>query len=53
VIWIVVLAAGGFIGWQLGGRAILRHIGEREYRNRVESAKGISSIWRQWFRDAG
>jgi len=49
--WIVVLVVGGFIGWQLGGRAILRHIGEREYRNRIASAKGISWIWGSWFGD--
>jgi hypothetical protein len=49
--WIFVLAAGGFVGWQLGGRTVLRHIGEREYRNRIASAKGISSIWGAWFRD--
>jgi uncharacterized membrane protein YfcA len=49
--WYVLLVVGGFIGWQLGGRTVLRHIGEREWRNRIASAKGISSIWGFWFND--
>jgi hypothetical protein len=51
-IWIIVLVVGGFIGYQLGGRGILRNVGEREYRTRLTAAKGISSIWRRWFGDA-
>lgn len=50
--WVVIAVVGGFVGWQAGGRAILRHIGEREYRGRIIAAKGISSIWRRWFPDA-
>jgi uncharacterized membrane protein YsdA (DUF1294 family) len=49
--WVVIALVGGFAGWQLGGRSILRHIGEREYRNRLSSAKGISSIWKSWLGD--
>jgi len=51
VILIAVLVVGGFAGWHLGGRTILRHIGEREYRGRIVVAKGISGFWRWWFRD--
>jgi hypothetical protein len=47
--WILIALACGFIGWQLGGRAILRHLGEHEYTNRLSAAKGISSVWRRWF----
>ena len=50
--WVVIALVGGFAGWQLGGRGILRHIVEREYRNRISSAKGISSIWKRWFGDS-
>ena len=47
--WILIALACGFIGWQLGGRAILRHLGEREYLTRLSAAQGISSIWKRWF----
>lgn len=50
--WFAVLVVGGFIGWQLGGRAILRHVGDREFRTRLTAAKGISGVWRSWFGDA-
>lgn len=50
--WVVIALVGGFVGWQLGGRGILRHIGEREYRNRLSGAKGISSIWKRWLGDS-
>jgi hypothetical protein len=50
--WIVIAAIGIFVGWQIGGRAMLRHVGEREYRNRVIAAKTVSSIWSRWWRDA-
>jgi hypothetical protein len=51
LLWVVIALVGGFVGWQLGGRGILRHIGEQEYRNRLSSAKGISSIWKRWLGD--
>ena len=47
--WILIALACGFIGWQLGGRAILRHLGQREYITRLSSAKGVNSIWKRWF----
>jgi len=47
--WILIALACGFIGWQLGGRAILRHLGEHEYGNRLSSAKKVSSVWKRWF----
>ena len=47
--WILIALACGFIGWQLGGRAILRHLGQREYITRLSSAKGVSSVWKRWF----
>src|SRR5215471_8991357 len=47
--WILIALACGFIGWQLGGRAILRHLGEHEYASRLFNAKGVSSIWKRWF----
>lgn len=50
--WLVVALAALLVGWQLGGRTILRHVGEREYRNRLSAAKGINSIWQRWPRDA-
>jgi|SRR5690348_4333336 hypothetical protein len=50
--WAVIALIGGFVGWQLGGRGILRNLGEREYRSRLSTAKGISSIWRRWFGDS-
>jgi uncharacterized membrane protein YfcA len=49
--WVVIAVIGGFVGWQVGGRAILRHVGEREYRTRMTAARGVSSIWRNWFPD--
>ena len=52
LLWVVIALVAGFVGWQLGGREILRHIGEREYRNRVSTAKGISSTWKRWFGDS-
>jgi hypothetical protein len=51
LLWFAVLVVGGFIGWQLGGRMMLRHVGEREFRNRLGFAKGISGIWASWFGD--
>jgi hypothetical protein len=50
--WVLILLVGGFVGWQVGGRGMLRHVGEREYRNRIIAAKTISSIWNRWFPDA-
>ena len=50
--WVVIAVIGGFVGWQIGGRAMLRHVGEREYRNRIVAAKTISSIWSRWWSDA-
>jgi hypothetical protein len=50
--WLVVAAVGLFAGLQLGGRTMLRHVGEREYRSRIIAAKTISSLWSRWFRDA-
>ncbi len=52
LLWAVIALVGGFAGWQLGGRGILRHIGEREYRSRLSTAKGISSIWKRWLGDS-
>jgi len=49
--WIVVAVIGIYAGWHVGGRAMLRHIGERLYRDRIIDAKSISSIWSYWFRD--
>ena len=51
-LWAAIAAVTFFIGWQLGGRGILRHVGEREYRTRLSAAKGISSIWKSWSGDA-
>lgn len=50
--WIVIAAIGGYIGWHIGGRSMLRHVGEREYRNRIIAAKSVASIWSRWFGDA-
>ena len=47
--WILIGLACGFIGWQLGGRAILRHLGEAEFLGRLTNAKRISSVWTRWF----
>lgn len=52
LLWAVIALVAGFVGWQRGGRAILRHVGEREYRNRVSAAKGISPFWKHWFGDS-
>jgi len=52
LLWVVIALVAGIVGWQLGGRAILRHVGEREYRNRLSHAKGISSIWKWWSGDS-
>lgn len=51
LLWFAVLVAGGFIGWHLGGRAILRSLGEREYRVRLGGIKAVSGIWTSWFGD--
>ena len=48
---IAVTAIGVYAGWHFGGRAMVRHVGEREYRNRIIGAKSISSIWSHWFSD--
>jgi hypothetical protein len=46
-IWVLV-AVALFVGLQLGGRTILRHLGEREYRVRLGNVKTISSLWQFW-----
>ena len=48
---LVIAAIGVYAGWQVGGRAMLRHIGERNYRTQITAAKSISSIWGRWFSD--
>ena len=50
--WIVIAVIGGYVGWHVGGRAMLKHVGEREYRNRITAAKSVNSIWSRWFGDA-
>jgi hypothetical protein len=50
--WIAIAAIVGYVGWQIGGRTMMRHIGEREYRNRLVAAKSISSIWKGWWGDS-
>lgn len=49
--WAALVAIGGYVGWHVGGRSILRHLGEREYRNRIAAVKTVSSIWGNWFSD--
>lgn len=49
---IAIAAVGAYVGWHMGGRTMLRHVSEREYRNRIVAAKSISSGWRRWFSDA-
>jgi hypothetical protein len=43
---------GGFVGLQFGGRTMMRHVGEREYRSRIAASKTVSSLWSYWWRDA-
>lgn len=49
--WIAIAAVGGYVGWHVGGRTMLRHLGEREYRNRIGAAKTVNSFWSRWFTD--
>jgi len=49
--FLVVAVICGYVGRQIGGRTMLRHVGEREYRNRMIGAKTVSSIWDRWFSD--
>jgi hypothetical protein len=46
---VLIAVIGGFVGWQLGGRGILRHLGVHDYDTRLKSAKNVSSIWKRWF----
>ena len=48
---LVIAVIGVYAGWQVGGRTMLRHIGERNYRTQIAAAKSISSIWGRWFSD--
>jgi len=50
--WLVVAAVGVFVGLQFGGRTMMRHVGEREYRSRIAASKTVSSLWSYWWRDA-
>jgi hypothetical protein len=43
---------GVFVGLQFGGRTMMRHVGEREYRSRIAASKTVSSLWSYWWRDA-
>jgi hypothetical protein len=49
ILLVVIAVIGGFVGWQIGGRGILRDLGAREYDNRLTTAKDVRSMWKRWF----
>lgn len=49
--WFLGIAAGVFIGFQVGGRAMIRDAAEKGARGQISGARSVNGFWRSWFSD--